>query len=792
MRQDVRLALRTLRHQPGFAALAILIVALGAGANAAVFSVVRAVLLRPLPYAEPDRLVAIGPALFVSTDDLQFLQERTRSLSDIAASSPGWMMSLLGVGEPLQIVAARPSANLFTMLAVRPLVGRLYTPDDAAAGRSRVMVLGEALWRSRFGGDPNVAGRSVTLEGVPYEIIGVVAAASNVLDPDADAWVPFDPASPFGRGRTALAYARLRDGVGPADATRELQALVPEMRRVLNYVPDPAQPLRAVRLHDALVGDVRPPLLMVAAAVGLLILLTAANLGTLLLGRQVAKRRDAAVRAALGASRGRLMRQTIVDNVVLVALGTAAGIVVAAASLRPLVALLPREIPRLGEAAIDPGVIGVVFTITLGAVLVVGVLPSLLTARVSIQPLLRQGAQTQAPGSRRTLDLLVVGQLALAIVLGAGAALMVRSLWALQSVDPGFQPDAVLTLRLQPAGERYRGADRMLAYYRSVLERVEALPAIRTAGLINHVPLSGYNWGMRLQRDDRPVPAGTQPPMVRWRIVEGEYFAAMNIPLKAGRLLRERDDAQAPPAALVNETLAKRFFGSANDAVGGVIRMTSPAGEQRATIVGVVGDVRHTSIAVPPEPEVYRSIAQSFGMAMTMVVRVAGRPASAAAAVRDAVWSVDPNIAIAGMGPLAGLVRDNLARPRMLATLLFVFAAVGLTIVVCGVYGVVAYSVRRREREMGIRLALGAEPGGVSRLVMRQGVGYAAAGLLAGLPLALAAAGTMRSLLFGIEPRDPAAVGALCALVAGATIAATLVPAWRARRTDPAAVLRAD
>jgi len=371
---------------------------------------------------------------------------------------------------------------------------------------------------------------------------------------------------------------------------------------------------------------------------------------------------------------------------------------------------------------------------------------------------------------------------------------MVRSLLALQSVDPGFDPSRVLTLKLQPSGERYRGLARSLPYYRQVIERIEAIPGVEGAGAINHLPMSGYNWVSTVRLDERPLPPGVSPPSVGWRMIEGDYFASMRIPLRAGRLFTEHDTSNAPAVAIVNEAFAKQFFGNARTALGRVIRTGSAASarDQAVTIVGVVGSVRHRALAEEPAPEMYRPVAQSFSIALAVTVRTSGPPARFVGVVRDAVRSVDRDVAIADLLPLSTLLRESLGRPRLVATLLLVFAGVGLAIVVSGVYGVVAYSVRRREREMGIRVALGAPSASIGGLVVRQGLAYAAGGLATGLPLALGAAGAMRGLLFGIEPRDPETIAGLCAGIAVTIIAATLAPARRAVRVDPAAVLKAE
>lgn len=790
MLQDLRLAVRSFRRYPAFAVLAAAIVALGAGANAAVFSILHGVLLRPLPYADADRLVAIAPTTFLSIRDVDFLRARSRAFVDVGASSPGWRMPLTGVGDPVQIVTARPTPNLFDILGARPLYGRLFEPGDGTAGRRGVIVLGHRLWQARFGGDPAVLGRTITLGGASFEVVGVLAAQSGVLDVEADAWIPFERDPRLDAARNSLAYARLRPGVDLATALDELRAMLPEMVRETGGGELAPDALQLVPLVRAIVGDLRTPLLLVTAAVALLVLLTAANLGTLLLGRQIGRRREAAVRAALGASRARLAREAFVENTVVAVAGAIAGLVAARVALPALVHILPPEMPRLDEVTIDPVVIATIVVTSVIAVLIFGVIPSFVATPVSVQPLLHEGARTDSRGSRRLLDLLVVSQLALAVVLGLGAALMARSLRALQHVRPGFEAERVLTARLQPAGPRYLGPGRMLAYYRDVAEHVAAVAGVTHVGMINHLPLSGYDWGRTVQPDDQPALPPSSLPRFGWRMIDGDYFTVMGIPLRAGRRFAPSDDANAPHVTIVNEAGARRLFNTPEAALGRGIRMKDPVGEAHAVIVGVVADVRHKSIASEPEPEFYTPVAQAFGTAMTLVVRTAGPPAAVGASVRAAVWSVDPNVPVAAMGPMTTMVRENLGRPRMLATLLLVFAAVGSAVVVCGVYGVVAYTVRRRERELGIRAALGAGRGTLHALVLRQGLGYAAASITVGLPAALAISRLMRGVLYGVQPHDAVTVAALCVAVVVTTLVAATVPAVRAGRVDPATVLR--
>ncbi len=794
MLQDVRLACRSLRRQPAFSALAVLIVALGAGANASVFSVVRAVLIEPLPYAQPERLVSIWPEGFVSNGDVDFLRTRSRSFAHVASSSPGWTMSLLGAGDPRRVTATKTSANLFDMLGVRPMLGRTFGPDEDLPGRHRLAILSYGLWQSKFNGDPAAVGRVVTLEGGPHQIIGVMGEDFELLGREAELWMPlpFDRTSPFWKGSVSHALARLRDGVDLHTAERERRSLLPAWRRELGYGQDWGRDSIVAPLRDLVVGDVRRPLLVLIGAVGLIVMLTAANLGTLLLGRHVARRREIAVRGALGASVWRLVRQTATESLVLALVGATAGVFAARLTLPALIQLLPADMPRVTAIDIDPLVLAAVLAASMLSVLGFGTLPSLLAVRPDLQPMLRLGAQSETQTGRRTLHLLVVGQVALAIVLGVGAALMARSLLALQNVHPGFEPAQVLTLKLEPSGEQVRGVDRSTAYFGAILARVAAVPGVVRAAAINHLPLSGYNWVSTVTLDDRPLPPGVSPPRVGWRMIQGPYFEVMHIPLVAGRTFTEHDTRASQAVVIVNEAFAKQFFGSPPHAIGRTIRTGSARGEQTPLIVGVVGGVRHVSLSREPAPEMYRPYAQGFSLALALVVSTKGAPSSVMAAVRQAVWAVDPTVPIADMLPLATLLRDSLGRPRLLAILLLVFASVGLAIVLSGVYGVVAYSVRRREREMGIRLALGAAPASVGNLVVQQGVAYALAGLACGVPIAFGLTGFMRSLLFGIHPRDPATFASLCALIAATTVAATIVPARRARRVEPAAVLKAE
>jgi len=789
---DVTLAVRNLVRRPGFAATAILLLALGAGANAAVFSVVRGVLLKPLPYRAPEQLVAWGSHSFISTEQVLYWRERMHGVQDLAFESPGWLMALVADGlEPLNVTGARTSDNFFTALGVEAALGRTLLPRDSATGAPRAMVISDTVYRRHFGGDPRTIGRHVMLDGADHEIVGVMPPAFEFLGPGTDVWapLPMTPSASNFKADFSQAFARLAPGVTPDAATVEIQALLPAMRQDLAKSVDWGREIRATPLQDVVTGDVKPTLVILLAAVGLILLLAAVNLGTLVLGRSIARARELAVRTALGASRGRLVRQLVTEQAVLAAVGALAGLLLAHAALPLLVRQMPPEIPRQGEIALDAVVFVTVFAVSVTVAVLLALIPVALAARPELQPLLRQAQSTETPARRRALGALVATQIALAIVLGIGAGLMLRSLWNLQHIDPGFDAPRVLAFRLQTTS-KYASLTTGMPYFERVLERVRALPGVTSAGAIQHLPMTGYNWTAQVYRSDHPPAAGQTPPSAVWRFVGWDYFEAMGIALRAGRVFSLQDRADAPAVAIVNEALARREFGSAQAALGQRLVNVSGRGKDEPEIVGVVRDVRFRSLDKASEPEIYRPLAQSFMFPMGFVVRTTGDPAQLTAAVRQAMFETEPAVPVADLQPLTALIATSLGRPRLLALLLSVFAGVGLALGIIGVYGVVAYRVRQQEREFGIRLALGARPDGVLRSVLTQGGIYAAAGLAIGLPAAFALTRLMESVVFGVTAHDPLTFVALPLTVIAATLIATLLPARRAARIDPMKTLR--
>lgn len=791
---NLTLAVRNLTRRPGFAVTAILLLALGAGANAAVFSIVRGILLRPLPYHEPEALVALWPNSFVNNEDLAYWRDRSRSFQAIGARSPGWMMALVVDGlEPLKITGAKTSDNFFTTLGVGAALGRTLLPGDALPGKTAVVVLGATLFERHFKADRRIIGRSVLIDNTPHEVVGVMRPGFEFLEPGTDAWapLPFDPSSPQHKAQFSQGFARLQPGATAASATRELQTLLPAMRRDLVKPGDWGHDVRAVSLQEEVTGEVRPTLLILLASVGLILILAAVNLGTLVLGRSIERAREMALRTALGASRGRLVRQLITEQTVLAAIGALTGLVLARAGLPLLVSRIPPEMPRQDDIALDSVVFISVFGVSVLVAVLLALVPVAIAARPELYPLLRQSQSTETRARRHALGMLVAAQIALAIVLGIGAGLMLRSLWNLQHVDPGFRAENVLVFRLQTT-TKYTDLATGLPYFEQVLERVRALPGVTHVGSIQHLPMTGYNWTARAYRVEAPPAPGATPPSAIWRFIGWDYFQAMGIALRAGRDFNLQDHAKSLPVAIVNEAFARREFGNPTSAIGRQIASVSGRGKETAEIVGVIRDVRFMSLDKAAIPEMYRPLAQTFMFPMAFVVRSTSDPAQLASAVRQAVHAIDPTIPVAEMQPLTSLIAGSLGRPRLLALLLAVFAAVGLALGVIGVYGVVAYRVRQREREFGIRLALGAGPERIAQSVLGQGAAYAGAGLLVGLPAAFGATRLMHAVVFGITTRDPMTFIALPVAVVAATMLACALPARRAARVDPAITMRGE
>ena len=790
LRTDLRLALRGFVRRPGFAAVVLLTLALGIGANAAIFSIVHGVLLRPLPFAAPDRLVAIWPDHFLSNAEMLFLRERMRTAERVETYSPGWSIALTDAGEPVQLAAAHVSSGFFDALGVPPLIGRTFVDNDARPSASDVVILSHSLWRSRFAADSAIVGRRVTLDGTPHTVVGVMPSTFWYHSNEVRLWQPIvvDPGSAYHRESSTLGVARLRSGVTPAAALAELRTLIEPMREALAYDADYGRGVDIVGLRDALVGSVRAPLLLLLGAVACIVLIAVVNVGNLLLVRAAERRREVAVRTALGAGRGRLFRQLLVESIALASAGGVLGMGLGLLGVRLLRAVLPASIPRVQEIALSPTVLVVSASITLLAGVLVGLVPALIAVRSEPHAALR--GRTDDGGGKRGGLLrggLVIAEVALAFTLVVGAGLMVRTLWNLSHMDPGFRTARRLTFVVSPSGPT---AIRR-QYVLDVMARLAGLPGVLAVGATHHLPLSGYSWHAELAVDGRPLPTGEVPPRTAWRIVTEDYFRTMEIPLRGGRPFTPLDQAAAPPVVIVNERLARELW-PGESPIGKRVEAGFATMQQMATVVGVAGDVRHDGLASEPPRELYVSFGQRMAGPMHLVVRTEGDALARAGLVRETAQAVDARVPVADLRTLDAVVARSVEQPRLVMTLLLLFGALGLALGAVGVYGVVSYTVGQRTREIGVRIALGADVRSIVRLVLAGGARFAAAGVGLGLVAALTMSRAMAGMVHGVAVTDPVTYAALAVLLVSVVLLASWLPARRAARVDPAVVLRGD
>ena len=791
MLHDVRIAVRSLVRAPGFTLTTVVTLALAAGANAAILAVVYGVMLKPLPYREPDRLVAVWPGRFQSNVDLVRLRERAPMFSSVAAVAPGWSLSLTGSGDPTRVTVAKVSGNLFDTLGSEPLLGRPFSESSARSGADRVIVLTYQLWTKQFAGDRTIVGRSIVLDGTQYQVAAVMPKEFSVVGLRTDGFVPFalDPSAWYHQLAFSLFVARLAPGRTIEQSDRDYRALVAEIRLEGKYPDDYGRTARLAGLRESMVGDLSTSMVVLASAVGFILMIAGANIGTLQLTRAAARSRDLAVRSALGASRARILRQLLAENLLLAVLGGILGVVVARAALPLLLGLLPADMPRTAEIAIDALVSTGVIAAALAVALSVGALPAFSLTRLRALPLLRAGASSESRSAKRTRASLVSAEVALAVVLTIGAGLMLQTLWRLDGIDPGFTADKVLSLHVQPTGEKH---DKLAVadYYDSILQRLRALPGVEGAGAIQHLPFSGFSWNASLDITGFEPPPGASRPVAGLRIATPDYFHALGQPVLVGREF-ERADATHQDRVIVNESLAKQYYGSAPAALGRTLRIRGGRIQSPwMTIVGVVGDVRHTSLTALTGPEIYTSVSKTSIPAMMIAIRASGDPLALVPAVREAIWSIDRDVPLSDIQRMEARVGSSLGRPRLLLTLLAGFASVGLLLAVVGVYGVVAYSVAQRRRELGIMAALGAERGRIMRVIFREALVYAGCGLALGVPASLAASRVMRNVVWGVSATDPATYAVISAATIVVVCAASILPALRAARVDPVEALK--
>ncbi len=801
LRQDLTYAFRSLRAAPGFTLVALLTLAIGIGANTAIFSVVRGVLLRPLPFPAADNVVRVWQASRANNELRERLGEPT--FRDLRAATRtlqtmgtywffgGAGIDLTGSGGPQRLEAAFVSDGFFETLRTPALVGRTFRPEENVSGNDRVVILSHGFWQRRFGGDREIVGRQVTLDGAPYSVIGVMPPAFTYPGERLDVWVPLsqltEDESPRVRANRFLdVVARLAPGTTPEQARSDLSAIVARLAQ--QHPQDKLYPdVTLMPIGDAITGEVRAPLYVLLGAVSFVLLIACVNIASLLLARATVRQRELAVRAALGAGRGRITRQLLTESLTLALLGGVLGLALAYAGVRGLTALGAAELPRASAIGIDPVVLGFTFAIAVAAGLLFGLMPAMGASNPDLQGTLRAGARGTIGGrGQRLRGVLVVAEVALAVILVAGAGLATKSFARLLDVNPGFRPDNVLTLTVSlPSDLQY---EKSADYLTAIIDRLRAVPGVSAVGAAKDLPFRGMGEERRLQipppADGSPAP---EAPRVNVFHVGGDYFRAMGIPVRQGRVFNSGDRGDAPVRVVVNEALVRRHF-SDGRAVGK--NLTFAFGD--VPIIGVVGDVRQRALTEPAEPMAYIHLPQNMRYGLTVVLRTQGDPVRYTAAVREAVSTVNRNQTITAISSLESIVSRTVARPRLLATLLVLFGAMGLTLGALGIYGVLAYAVSQRRQEIGVRVALGAAPRSIIGLVVGQGMGLAAAGMIAGLAGAFLVTRVMQSVLFEVGVTDPSTFALVVIVLLGVAFVASWLPARRATRIEPVTALRYD
>jgi putative ABC transport system permease protein len=793
--QDVRYGARLLARSPGFSIAAAGALALGIGAATVIFGAVDAVLLRPLPYAEPDRLVValhyghgpVAPATYAAI--------RSQATSfDAVGVAEYWRPNLAGDGPAESVRGLRLTAATLEMIGARPVLGRLFTAEEEETGRERVLLLGHGLWQRRFGGDPGVLGRAVRLDGTAYTVTGVMPAGFD-FPPfwarGAEMWAPLPLRDRIESrdGRSLRLFARLAPGVRVERAREEVAALV---ARGEAEHPGSMKALVVRPLMDVVVRNVRPALLVMLGAVGLLLLIACANVAHMLLARAAGRAREIAVRHALGADRGRVVRQLLAESVLLSLLGAAGGIGLAFAGTRALVAWRPASVPRIETMAVDLRLLAVAVAAAVACGLAFGLAPALYASRRDVQGALREGERgsTEGAGRRRLRSALVASEVALALVLLAGAGLLVRTFVALHSIDPGFDPKGVLSMVVSVAGSQESAAGRRAEFFQEAVRRLRALPGVTGASAINHLPVAGDIWGRSYHVAGRPIPAPGEAPNAAYRVVLPGYFHAMRLPLVRGRDFADGDARGRPGVVIVNEALAEKQW-PGQDPVGRAMTLDDPRADdpEWLTVVGVAKNAVRRDWSEAPSAEVYLPFLQRSTYLeeergpyqyLTLVVRTAGDATALAPEAQGVVRSLAADAAVSQVQTMEAVVAEAMSEPRLYVVLLVSFATVALALAALGIYAVASYGVARRRREIAIRIALGARAWDVLSLVLGQGMRTVAVGAGAGLLGALALGPTLSSLLYGVEPADPLTLAGVVLALAAVALVAIVLPARRA------------
>jgi putative ABC transport system permease protein len=811
LRQDVAGAIRGLIKSPGFAAASLITLALGIGATSAIFSVVKAVLITPLPYSQPERTVQIFTRwtafekTWLANAEVVDFRNMAKTVTAIASWNSG-QQNLTGDGEPIRIGVGFVTANTFDVLGARPILGRVITEQEDGPNGPQVAVLGYPIWQARYGGDPTVIGRRLMINDVSVEVIGVMPQGFRLpTDFNDDAaeptqlWRPIQwDMAQLARNHGYYGVATLAPGQSAASVTEELRAICQRLTEQGLYPPAMQFSAFAVPLDEEIRGGIRPAMWLLMGAVGFLLLIACANVANLLLVRGDARLREMAVRTAIGAAPDRLVRQLLTESVVLALLGALLGLGLASLGLRVLMAVDPTSLPPLAPVRLDWPV--VVFTLVLGVIttIVFGLVPALRTLRVNLVDSLREGGQSTVGGHRQRLrNALVIAEVSLAVVLVIGAGLMVRSLGALARIDLGFKADHVLTMRVSVPAARYDTPEKVVDFYRQLNDKVRGLPGVQSAGFVRVLPLATTigDFGLDVEGFEERPGANAKGD---WQIATDGSFEAMGSRLMRGRWFTPADSSGSQPVAVINETMARTYWKNPEDAVGGRIRVGSMKNPW-AVVIGMVADERHNGVTgivkekfYVPHSQWHVATGGNLIRGGFLVVRTAGDPMALAGAVRSEVRSLDPNIPVANIRPMTEVVAASLATPRLTGFLMGVFAAIALTLAAVGIYGVLSYLVARRTHEIGIRLAVGADRSQVLMLILKQGLTLAGAGIAAGLVAAFVLTRLMQTLLYQVRPGDPVTFVVVSLALVVVAIVASAVPAYRATRVSPLIALRTE
>jgi putative ABC transport system permease protein len=799
--QDLRYGIRMLLRSPGFTAVALLTLALGIGANSAMFSVVNAVLLRPLPYEESERLVFLSErepqleGMSISYPNFLDWREQNRVFEQIAVFRRQ-SYNLTGGSEPERLIGGQVSAGLFPALRVKPARGRTFLAEEDKPGGNHVVILSHGLWQRRFGSDPGILGQTLALNGKNYSVIGIMPP-SFLFPSRAELWTPVGQESgqpswqERGNHPGLYGIGRLQPGVSLAQARGEMDTIAARLEKQYPQ-SNTGNRVTITPLHETIVSNIRRALWVLLGAVGFVLLIACANVANLLLARAAARQKEIAIRTALGAKRLRVMRQLLTESLLLSVLGGAAGLFLAAWSVDLLVTVSPNNIPRAREIGLDGRVLGFTLMVSLLTGIIFGLAPALQASRPNLNEALKEGSRASGGvHSHRFRGALVVAEVALALVLLIGGGLLIRSFYHLQQVDPGFKADHLLTVQISLPQAKYPEDGQKVNFYQQVLQRIGALPGALVAGAATGLPLGNNGNQTSFFLEGKPAPAPGHVPLAEVAIVSPEYFRAMGMSLLKGRAFTEHDSKDAPRVVVIDEAFASRYW-PAEDPIGKRIRFGG--NDPRNPLVTVAGIVRRVKMdglnAESNRVQAYFSFMQQPWSGMTLVVRTAGDPSTLTSSVRQQVLAIDQDQPVYNVRTIEQVWADSVAPQRLNMLLLGIFAAVALILAAVGIYGVMAYSVTQRAHEVGIRLALGAQPRDVLKMIIKQGMALTLIGVIIGLMGAFALTRWMSALLFGVKPADPATFAGIASLLAAVALLATLIPARKATKVDPLTALR--